>query len=97
MGKLIRFRCGEIFIEYLVENKNFIRVKDNEFKISTAAILLFVKNPQTYFPRARIRFIKYQGNEEKYGQNLNVIKDKVLEISLFRKESAEKFHLGYFS
>ena len=49
-------------IEYLVENKNFIRVKDNEFKISTAAILLFGKNPQAYFPRARIRFIKYQGN-----------------------------------
>lgn len=29
--------------------------------------------------------------------NLNVIKDKVLEISLFIKESAGKFHLGYFS
>ena len=64
-------------IEYLVENKNFIKVKENEFKISTAAILLFGKNPQAYLPRARIRFIKYKGNEEKFGPNLNVIKDVV--------------------
>ena len=71
-------------IEYLVENKNFIRVKDNEFKISTAAILLFGKNPQAYFPRARIRFIKYQGNEEKYGQNLNVIKDVVFDGTILK-------------
>lgn len=33
--------------------------------ISTAAILLFGKYPQTYYPRARVRFIRYEGTEEK--------------------------------
>lgn len=36
-------------------------------QISSAAILLFGKNPQLYFPRARVRFIRYEGTEERVG------------------------------
>ena len=35
-------------------------------QISSAAILLFGKNPQLYFPRARVRFIRYEGTEEHF-------------------------------
>ena len=57
--------------EYLRQNKNF--VKDD--KISTAAILLFGKYPQRFFPRARIRYIRFDGTEAKVGKDMNVIKD----------------------
>ena len=62
--------------EYLKQNKNFIIAGD---KISTAAILLFGKNPQRFFPRARIRFIRFDGVEAKVGKDMNVIKDVIFE------------------
>lgn len=40
------------------------------------------KNPQKFFPRARIRFIRYEGTEEKFGTEMNVIKDVIFEGTL---------------
>jgi len=72
-------------LEYLKENKGFIKYKNGEMLISTAAILLFGKNPQTYFPRARVRFIRYEGKEEKFGTEMNVIKDIILEGNILQQ------------
>ena len=44
---------GKSELEYLKENKGFLRVKQGKKMISGAAILLFGKNPQLFFPRAR--------------------------------------------
>ncbi len=46
---------------YLRHNNEFITTSDNEDKISAAAILLFGTNPQKFFPRARVRFVRYEG------------------------------------
>ena len=62
-------------LEYLYENKGFVKTIGGRPQVSTAAILLFGKYPQNYFPRARVRFIKYEGTEEKFGGQMNVIKD----------------------
>ena len=69
-------------LEYLKENRGFIKEKDGEIQINTAAILLFRKNPQNFFTRARIRFIRYEGTEEKFGTEMNVIKDVIFEGTL---------------
>ncbi len=45
--------------------------------MSDTAILLFGKDPQQYFQRARIRFIRYDGTEVKAGSEMNVVKDKI--------------------
>ena len=66
-------------MEYLHENNNFIIHKDGKEQISTACILLFGKKPQQFFPRARVRFIRYMGTEEKVGREMNVIKDVTFE------------------
>ena len=66
-------------LEYLKENNNFITYKDGKEQISTACILLFGKKPQLFFPRARVRFIRYLGTEEKEGREMNVIKDVTFE------------------
>lgn len=60
---------------YLRHNNDFIVTEKGEDKISGAAILLFGKNPQRFFPRARIRFVRYEGKKAEVGERMNVIKD----------------------
>ena len=51
-------------------------------------MVLFGKNPQNYQPRARTRFIRFNGVEEKVGAEMNVIKDVVFEGTIL--EQVEK-------
>lgn len=71
-------------LEYLKENKSFVKIKNGKEIISGAVILLFGKNPQLYFPRARIRFIRFEGTEEKVGTEMNVIKDVMFEETILK-------------
>lgn len=71
-------------LEYLKENKGFVKEKKGNIQVSSAAILLFGKNPQLYFPRARVRFIRYEGIEEKFGTEMNVIKDVIFEGNILK-------------
>lgn len=71
-------------MEYLRENKGFVKEKNGKMQISSAAILLFGKNPQLYFPRARVRFIRYEGTEEHVGAQMNVIKDVIFEGTILK-------------
>ncbi len=90
--------------EYLRQNKGFVKNKNGVDQISTAAILLFGNNPQTFFPRARIRFIKYDGVEEKFGTEMNVVKDVIFEgtilnmikeaVAYLQTQIREKTYLG---
>ena len=70
--------------EYLKENKGFVKEKNGKLLISTSAILLFGKYPQTYYPRARVRFIRYEGTEEKFGTHMNVIKDIIFDGNILK-------------
>ncbi len=74
-----RIGYSKSLLEYLQENKGFVSYKDDVPQISTACILLFGKCPQNFFPRARVRFIRYSGTEEKVGREMNVIKDVTFE------------------
>ena len=91
--------------EYLRENKSFITVKNGKDQISVAAILLFGKNPQQFFPRAYIRFIRYDGNEALVGKDMNVIKDVIFKgrildqvrqaVDYIKTQMKEKTYLGH--
>ena len=74
-----RLGYGKSPMEYLQENKGFLTYKGESVQVSTACILLFGKRPQDFFPRARVRFIRYYGTEEKVGREMNVIKDVTFE------------------
>lgn len=65
--------------EYIKQNKDYIIWHDGREEMSGAALLLFGKEPQRFFPRARVRFIRYDGTEAKVGTEMNVIKDKMFE------------------
>ena len=72
-------------MEYLHENNNFVTIKDGKERISKACILLFGKYPQRFFQRARTRFIRYEGTEEKFGREMNVIKDVTFEGTILEQ------------
>ena len=63
--------------EYIAQNKSYTVTMGGRSEMSGAAILLFGKDPQRFFQRARIRFIRYEGTEAKVGAEMNVIKDRV--------------------
>lgn len=65
--------------EYLRENKEFLSERSGKEEVSAAAMLLFGKNPKHFFPRARIRFVRYEGTEARVGARMNVIKDVMFE------------------
>ena len=82
--KLIGY--GKAPLEYLRENNGFVtRNKQGGEDVSTACILLFGKNPQKFFPRARTRFIRYEGVDEKVGVEMNVIKDVIFEGTILNQ------------
>lgn len=71
-------------IEYLKQNNGFAIEKNGKLQVSTAAVLLFGKEPQKFFPRARVRFIRYEGVEEKFGVEMNVIKDVIFKGTILK-------------
>ncbi len=71
--------------EYLLQNKNFARRVNGQIRLSAAAVLLFAEKPQRFFPRARIRFIRYEGCEARTGAAMNVIKDILFEGSILKQ------------
>lgn len=64
-------------LTFLRTNGDYILNKDGKEQVSGAAILLFGKDPQRFFQRAWVRFIRYDGTEEKVGREMNVIKDVI--------------------
>lgn len=52
--------------EFIRQNKDFIVDANGRQEMSGAAILLFGKDPQQFFKRARVRFIRYDGTEGKF-------------------------------
>ena len=72
--------------QYLQENNGFVTTNKQGLEaVSTACILLFGKNPQKFLPRARTRFIRYDGVDEKVGAEMNVIKDVTFEGTILNQ------------
>lgn len=96
-AKLVGY--GKSPLQYLRENNGFVRTNkkaaikreqarlevNGEEEVSTACILLFGKYPQKFFPRARTRFIRYEGVDEKVGAEMNVIKDVTFEGTILNQ------------
>ncbi len=90
--------------EYIRQNGNYLTTTSGREELSGAAVLLFGKEPQRFFERARVRFIRYDGTEAKVGAQMNVIKDKIFtgrildvveqSIEFVRSQIKEHTYLG---
>lgn len=61
--------------EEVLKARNFLI--DGE--LTNAGILLFGNNPSKFLPQARLRVIKYSGNAQQVGTEINIVKEKTFD------------------
>jgi ATP-dependent DNA helicase RecG len=59
----------------ILEYQHLGKRVEGSFRANVACLLLFAKDPNLAFPGSKLRFLRYEGEQEKTGENLNVIKD----------------------
>ena len=91
-------------MEFLTENHGYVVERNGKKHPTVASLLMFGKKPQDFLPRASVRFIRYEGTEEKTGAEMNVIKDVIFEgpvreqidksVSFLATQIKERTYLG---
>lgn len=61
--------------ESVLSNRGFME----DGKLNVAGVLLFAKNPYKYLATARVRFIRFAGQEMGVGSGFNIVKEKTFE------------------
>ncbi|MBQ9209516.1 MAG: putative DNA binding domain-containing protein [Oscillospiraceae bacterium] len=64
--------------------RGFTKEHDGKEYLTNAAVLLFAKNVQRFYPNCRIRFIRYDGSFAKVGTEINIIRDQSIEYPLLK-------------
>ena len=77
-------RADDLPYEQILEARGFIKKKTGKKYLTNAAILLFARNIQQFYPNCRIRFIRYEGTAAKTGTEMNIIRDVNIEMPLLR-------------
>lgn len=55
---------------------------NNKNQLTNACILLFGNNPTKFFPNARVKFLRYEGNKMQTGTSFNVVKEFTFEEAI---------------
>lgn len=69
------------FLELLYK-RHLAKKKNGDYQLTNSAVLLFSKNPEKYIANASVRYIRYQGVEDKTGTAHNVTKDERFENNI---------------
>jgi ATP-dependent DNA helicase RecG len=70
--------------EQVLYARGFIKVVDNKDYLTNAAVLLFAKNINRFYPNCRIRFVRYDGTSEEVGTQINITKDVNIECAVLK-------------
>ncbi len=65
--------------EELCIKRNLATRNEGKVVYRNAAILLFAEDPGKYIPNAAVRYLRYDGTEQKSGSDFNVVKDERFE------------------
>ncbi len=68
----------------VLKARGYLKNKNGTLRFTNAGMLLFGINPSIYFPCARLRVIKFEGNDFHTGTNMNVIKEKTFDKNIYR-------------
>ena len=71
-------------VEHVLRARGFIKEQDGKEYLTNAAVLLFARNVQQFYPNCRIRFIRYDGVYAQVGTDINIIKDYNIELPLLK-------------
>lgn len=95
MIELYKKRLGtDVPTEQILKARGFLREKHGQLHLTKAGMLLFGKNPSLYLPSARIRVLKFEGNEFKVGTEMNLVKDKTFDSCLYKSVEQAKDFIG---
>ena len=76
MVELYKKRIGtKISVEQVLKARKKKKKKQGKLHLTKAGMLLFGKNPSVYLPSARVRVLKFDGNDFQVGEDMNIIKD----------------------
>lgn len=82
----------EIDDEQVLQSRGFLVDNNGKQNLTKAGMLLFGKNPSVYLPSARVRVLKFEGNDFQVGTNMNVVKDRTFDKCLYKTlEEAKDF------
>ena len=70
--------------EQILAARGFIKKQSGKIRLTNAAVLLFAKNIQQFYPNCRVRFVRYDGTSAGVGTRLNVTKDVNIEQPLLK-------------
>lgn len=68
--------------DQILRARGFLKRQRGEEYLTNAAVLLFARNVQQFYPNCRIRFIRYDGNSAQVGTQINILKDVNIELPL---------------
>lgn len=93
MVDLYRKKLGTtLSYEDILKARGFLKEKQGDLHLTKAGMLLFGKYPTAYLPSARVRVIKFEGNELKLGKEMNIIKERTFDACLYKTiEQAKDF------
>ena len=78
--------------EEVLKARGFLRERNGILHFTKAGMLLFGKNPTIYLPSARVRVLKFEGNDFQVGTSMNIVKDKTFDSCLYKTiEQAREF------
>lgn len=77
-------QAGDLPYEQVLEARGFIKKHHGNKYLTNAAVLLFARNIQQFYPNCRIRFVRYEGTSAKIGTEMNIIRDINIEMPLLR-------------
>ena len=79
-----RIGAENLSTEQVLQARGFVQTHDGRVLLTNAAVLLFAKNIMQFYPNCRVRFIRIDGKELQVGANLNVVKDKSIDLPILR-------------
>lgn len=78
--------------EQMLKAMGFLREKQGNLHLTKAGTLLFGKNPSIYLSSARVRVLKFEGNDFQVGTEMNIVKDRTFDSCLYKtNEQARDF------
>lgn len=80
--------------EQLLKARGFVKQINGVFRLTNAAVLLFAKNIEQFYPNCRIRFVRYEGTYAKTGTEINISRDKSIDLPLLRIIEKAKDFIG---
>lgn len=93
MVELYKKKIGtKVSNEQVLKARGFLREKQGKLHLTKAGMLLFGKNPSVYLPSARVRVLKFEGNDFQVGTEMNIVKDRTFDSCLYKTiEQARDF------